>query len=164
MKNKAPTQNTSPTGKTCSDKNCPFHGRLSVRGRTLTGKVISDKMAKSVIVSWDRRVYVPKFERYEKRKSKICAHNPDCIDAKKGDIVMVSECRPLSKTKHFVIIKLLGKESKKEMIREESLIEDEEKKQSKIKSADEKKENPGNREPDFGGKDIKKSKKQSKDD
>ena len=51
-----------------------------------------------------------KFERYEKRRTRIKVHNPECINAKEGDIVKISECRPLSKTKNFVIIENLGKE------------------------------------------------------
>jgi small subunit ribosomal protein S17 len=109
--------------KSCSDKNCPFHGNLTVRGRILTGTVVSDKMAKTVSVAWERRVYVPKYERYEKRRSKVKAHNPDCIDAKKGDSVRICETRPLSKTKNFVIIEILGKQSKEQIVKEESLQE-----------------------------------------
>ena len=37
-------------------------------------------------------------------------HNPDCIDAKEGNLVKIMECRPLSKTKNFVIVEVLGKE------------------------------------------------------
>ncbi|MBN2459420.1 30S ribosomal protein S17 [Candidatus Woesearchaeota archaeon] len=125
MKKKGTGHNIKQPEKKCSDKNCPFHGTLSIRGRFLSGKVTSDKMSKSAIVSWDRKVFVPKFERYEKRKSKVNAHNPDCIDAKKGDLVLISECRPLSKTKHFVVVEILGKESAKDIIKAEAVAEDE---------------------------------------
>ena len=94
----------------CSDKNCPFHGSLSCRGRSFTGIIISDKMHKTAVVEWIRWHYLTKYERYEKRRTKLKAHNPDCINAKKGDIVKIIECRPLSKTKNFVIIENLGKE------------------------------------------------------
>lgn len=80
----------------------------STRGRTFTGIVTSDKMAKTVTVEWTRRHYIPKYERYAKRKTKIKAHNPDEIDAMVGDKVTVMETRPLSKTKHFIIIKKHG--------------------------------------------------------
>ena len=88
----------------CDDKNCPFHGKLAVRGRVFEGIVKSDKMEKSVTIQFDRFYFVPKYERYEKRKTKIKAHNPPCIDAKSGDHVKIIECRPLSKTKNFVVI------------------------------------------------------------
>ncbi len=90
--------------KKCSDPKCPFHGNLSVHGRMFVGQVISDRMAKTVTVSWERRVYVTKYERYEKKRSKVKAHAPECLEIKKGDIVRIIQCRPLSKTKHFVVI------------------------------------------------------------
>ncbi len=94
----------------CDDNNCPFHGSLKCRGRTFTCTVISTKMQKTATVSWERRHFLKKFERYEKRKSTVKAHNPACINALEGDIVKIMECRPLSKTKNFVIIDVLGKE------------------------------------------------------
>ena len=90
--------------RTCTDKNCPFHGNLKVRGRIFEGKVIKAKMDKSVVVQWDRLFFLKKFERYEKRRSRVTAHNPPCINAKEGDIVKIMGCRPLSKTKKFVVI------------------------------------------------------------
>ncbi|MBD3209316.1 30S ribosomal protein S17 [Candidatus Woesearchaeota archaeon] len=77
----------------------------STRGRTFTGIVTSGKMRRTVTVAWTRRYYLPKYERYEKRRTKVKAHNPDVIDARVGDTVTVMETRPLSKTKHFTIIK-----------------------------------------------------------
>lgn len=77
----------------------------STRGRTFTGTVISDKMSRTVTVEWTRRHYIPKYERYEKRRTRVKAHNPDDIDAQVGDIVTIKETRPLSKTKHFTVIK-----------------------------------------------------------
>jgi len=136
MKKKGTGQSIKQPENKCSDRNCPFHGTLSIRGRFLTGKVTSDKMSKSVIVSWDRKVFVPKFERYEKRMSKVNAHNPDCIDAKKGDVVKISECRPLSKTKHFVVVEILGRESKRDILRAEAVQEDESKERRQAVSSD----------------------------
>jgi len=88
----------------CDDINCPFHGKLPVRGQIIEGVVVSDKAEKTVVV---QRVYmkkIRKYERYEKRRSKIHAHNPPCIAAKAGDVVKIMECRPLSKTKSFVVV------------------------------------------------------------
>ena len=89
---------------TCNDPSCPFHGKLKIRGRMLEGIVVSDKMEKSATVRIDSMRYITKYERYERRHSKITAHNPPCIDAKIGDKVKIAECRPLSKTKSFVIV------------------------------------------------------------
>jgi small subunit ribosomal protein S17 len=83
---------------------------LSMRGRTFVGTIISTKMQKTVTVEWERKNYLKKFERFEKRRSKIKAHNPENINAKEGDVVKIKECRPISKTKNFVVIEILGKE------------------------------------------------------
>ncbi len=93
--------------KECTDKNCPFHGTLSVRGQLIDGTVVSDRATRSVVVRREYFKYVPKYERYEKRRSKLHAHNPACIAAKMGDRVSIAECRPLSKTKSFVVIQVL---------------------------------------------------------
>ncbi len=83
--------------------------KLSVRGRSFTGKVVSAKMHKTVVVEWERRVLIPKFERYEKRRSKVNVHNPESINAQEGDLVKIQEIRPLSKTKNFIVIEVLSK-------------------------------------------------------
>ncbi len=88
----------------CDDINCPFHGTLSVRGRMMNGIVVTDRMQKSVVVSIEYVRYFPKYERYARMNSRITAHNPPCIDAKRGDKVKIAECRPLSKTKSFVVV------------------------------------------------------------
>lgn len=88
----------------CEDKNCPIHGSLKTRGRVFTGIVKSDKMSRTAVIEFERMFYLPKYERYERRRTRFKAHNPDCISARTGDNVRVMECRPLSKTKNFVII------------------------------------------------------------
>ena len=92
--------------KECGDVNCPFHGNLSVRGQVITGKVVSDKMTGSVVIRRDYLHFVKKYQRYEKRSSKIHAHNPPCLNARVGETVSIAECRPLSKTKTFVVIEV----------------------------------------------------------
>lgn len=94
-----------PPSVPCDDKRCPFHGTLNVKKRTFSGLIVSDKMSKSVTVEWERRIYLPKYERYGKRKTKIKAHLPPCINAKLGDRVMIAQTRALSKTISFVVIK-----------------------------------------------------------
>jgi len=91
----------------CSDPNCPFHGSLSVRGQVLDGIVVSDKMANTVVVKREFEKKLAKYERYEKKQSKIHVHNPPCVGAKSGDRVKIAECRPLSKTKSFVVLEVL---------------------------------------------------------
>ena len=92
----------SPTAK-CKDKHCPFHGNIKTRGKIFTGEIIS-YFHKTVTIEFPRRFYLPKYERYEKRRTRIKTHNPPCIDAKKGDFVKIMECKPISKTKNFVIV------------------------------------------------------------
>ncbi len=93
-----------PPKSSCDDPNCPFHGSLKVRGAKLEGRVVSDLMQRGVVVEREYLHYLPKYERYERRRGKYLAHNPDCIKAKKGDKVLIAECKPLSKRKSFVIV------------------------------------------------------------
>lgn len=92
----------------CDDPNCPFHGTLPVRDQILEGIVTSDKAERTITVERSFYKFIRKYERYEKRKSKITAHKPDCIEVKVGDSVKIAECRPLSKTKHFVVVEVKG--------------------------------------------------------
>lgn len=101
---------TNRLRETCSDRNCPFHGTLSIRGRTLEGIVISAKMNKTVIVRRDFLKYMPKFKRYQRRRSHIPTHNPPCINVKEDDRVKIAECRPISKTVSFVVVEKIGSE------------------------------------------------------
>lgn len=93
--------------ETCEDAKCPHHGNVSLRGRKLKGRVVSDKMTRTVSVEIERKFYIPEYERYERRTSKIHAHNPPCINAAVGDEVYIMECRKLSKTKSFVVVEKL---------------------------------------------------------
>ncbi len=99
-----------PPEEECQDEKCPHHGNLSVRGRVFEGEVVSDKMDKTIIVERNYAEKTPKFERYERRSSRIQAHNPPCVDAKEGDVVKIAECRKLSKQKSFVVLEKKQKE------------------------------------------------------
>ena len=74
----------------------------------MEGIVTSDKMSRTVTVKLEYVRKVPKYERYERRTSKLHAHNPPCINARVGDRVKIMECRRLSKTKSFVVVQKLG--------------------------------------------------------
>ena len=102
---------STPKKSDSDDKKCPYYGDVSVRGKTFEGVVVSDSMTKTVKVEWDNLVKHPKFNRYYKKRSKVLAHNPECIKAKKGDRVVIGETRPLSKTKHFAVLKVIEHES-----------------------------------------------------
>ena len=89
----------------CKDRDCPFHGKLKVRGRTFEGKVIR-KFPRRITIGFERMTYIRKYERYAKSKTKIHARLPMCMENKIdiGDTVLVRECRPLSKIIHFIVI------------------------------------------------------------
>lgn len=97
-----------PPKQKCEDKKCPFHGSLKVHGRQFTGIIIKADAHRSATIEFERSYFVPKYERNEKRRTRIRAHNPSCVDAKKGDKVIIAECKPISKTKGFVIIEKIG--------------------------------------------------------
>lgn len=61
-------------------------------------------MTKTAVFDLERRVYLPKYERYEKRSTRIKAHVPEGMEIEDGDVVTIQETRQLSKTKNFVII------------------------------------------------------------
>ena len=99
--------NYKPETSEENDPNCPHHGNISVRGKIFEGVVISDSMNKTVKVAWENLEKDSKYSRYFKKKSKVAAHNPVCISAKKGDKVLIGETKPISKTKHFVVLKVI---------------------------------------------------------
>ncbi len=92
------------------DKKCPFYGNVNVKKKMFTGKVVSTKSQRTTTITWERRCYLPKYERYEQRRTKIRAHHPPSVEAKEGDLVRIAETRPLSKTKNFVIIQKVGED------------------------------------------------------
>ncbi|MEA3414292.1 MAG: 30S ribosomal protein S17 [Nanoarchaeota archaeon] len=103
------------TKTSCTDRDCPFHGNLKTRGRIFKGKVIS-KNTKRIAIEFERMIYIKKYERYAKSKTKIHARLPNCMEKEIniGDNVRIKECRPLSKIIHFVVIeKLNNSEGKK---------------------------------------------------
>lgn len=79
--------------------------------RTISGKVVSDKMDKSITVLVERRVKHPIYGKYVKRSTKLHAHdeNNECTI---GDVVTIQESRPLSKTKSWKLVTIVEKASK----------------------------------------------------
>ncbi len=107
---------------------------IRTRGRTFTATVVEARMQETATVEWLRRKYTTKYERYMTAKTSIKAHNPKTIDAKKGDIVKIMECTPISKTKHFIIIEKVGHEKlfvAKQELMEESRVKKENKEEAK---------------------------------
>lgn len=88
------------------DKKCPFTGGVSIRGRLLRGVVKSAKMQRAIVLRRDYLHYVAKYRRYERRHKNLTAHVSPCFRVKEGDFVTVGECRPLSKTIRFNVLKV----------------------------------------------------------
>ncbi|MFD2631963.1 30S ribosomal protein S17 [Idiomarina piscisalsi] len=76
------------------------------RVRTLQGKVVSDKMDKTITVAVERRVKHPIYGKYITRTTKVHAHDED-NQVKQGDTVIVRECRPLSKNKSWTLVEIV---------------------------------------------------------
>mgnify|MGYP002634506090 CR=1 FL=1 len=78
--------------------------------RTLTGSVISDKMDKSATVLIERKVKHPLYGKFVKKSTKLHIHdeNNECA---LGDTVQITECRPISKTKSWTLVNVVGKSS-----------------------------------------------------
>lgn len=101
----------------CRDVKCPIHGNLKVRGRAFEGKVIK-KFPKRISIELEKTVYVRKYERYAKSRTRIHARLPDCMEnmVSVGDLIRVQECRPLSKIIHSVVTNVIKKnENNKEI-------------------------------------------------
>ena len=96
----------------CNDVTCPVHGKLKVRGRTFKGYVVK-KFPRRIVVEFERVIYIRKYERQAKKKTRVHARLPACKQdsVKEGDYVLVQECRPLSKIIHFVFIRKVREES-----------------------------------------------------
>ena len=90
----------------CADKNCPFHGNLSIRGKLFDGKVTGSKAKQTITLQKETAIYYTKFKRYARGKSTIHAHVPDCIDVESGDDVLTAECWPISKSVSYVVVEV----------------------------------------------------------
>ncbi|WQF87422.1 Putative small ribosomal subunit protein uS17 [Colletotrichum destructivum] len=94
------------------DKKCPFTGQVSIRGRILTGTVVSTKMHRTLIIRREYLHYIPKYARYEKRHKNLAAHVSPAFRVEEGDQVTVGQCRPLSKTVRFNVLRVLPRTGK----------------------------------------------------
>ncbi|XP_037691359.1 40S ribosomal protein S11-like [Choloepus didactylus] len=84
------------------DKKCPFTGNVSIRGRILSRVVTKMKMQRSIVIRRDYLHY-----RFEKCHKNMSVHLSPCFrDVQIGDIITVGECRPLSKTVRFDVLKV----------------------------------------------------------
>ena len=75
--------------------------------RTMVGKIVSDKMQKTIVVLVERTVKHPKYGKILKRRTKLHAHDENEL-GKIGDTVKISETRPISRTKCWVLVEVLS--------------------------------------------------------
>ena len=81
------------------------------RLRTITGKVVSNKLDKTITVLVERVVKHPVYGKYIKRSSKMMAHDEENV-CSEGDVVAITSCRPLSKNKTFKLVQVLENANK----------------------------------------------------
>ena len=93
----------------CKDPKCPIHGMVKTRGDEIEGVVVSDKAKKTVIVEHAYTTFLNKYERSLRKTSRIAAYNPECLQAKVGDLVMIASTRRLSRTKSFGVTRVIKK-------------------------------------------------------
>ena len=74
--------------------------------RTIVGRVVSDKMDKTVSVAIERLIKHPVYGKYVRRTSKVLAHDA-ANECKSGDRVAISECRPISKNKAWAVVNVI---------------------------------------------------------
>jgi small subunit ribosomal protein S17 len=76
--------------------------------RTVTGRVVSDKMNKSITVLVERRVKHPVYGKFVRKSTKLHAHDEN-NECKEGDLVTIAECRPISKSKAWRLVEVVEK-------------------------------------------------------
>lgn len=76
--------------------------------RTVTGRVVSDKMNKTITVLVERRVKHPVYGKFVRKSTKLHAHDEN-NECKEGDLVMIAECRPISKSKAWRLVEVVEK-------------------------------------------------------
>lgn len=93
----------------CNDVDCPFHGKLNARGKIFQG-IVKRKNPRRIMIEFEGVVYIHKYERYTKKRTRIHARLPKCMEEEinVGDLVKIRECRPLSKIIHFVVVERLN--------------------------------------------------------
>ena len=77
-------------------------------GKTLTGKVVSNKMQKTITVLVERFVPHPQYGKYMRRTTKFLAHDEN-NESKEGDMVAIEECRPLSRHKNWRLVRIVNR-------------------------------------------------------
>ena len=80
--------------------------QVEKNARTISGRVISDKMDKTITVLIERKVKHPIYGKFIRRSTKVHAHDEKNM-CKEGDTVLIQECRPMSKSKNWNLVKVV---------------------------------------------------------
>jgi small subunit ribosomal protein S17 len=90
----------------CNDESCPFHGEIRIRGKITQGVIVSMRSKNTAIIRRDYVQFVKKYQRYERRNTRLACHLPECLthEIEIGDLVRVGESRKISKTKAFIVL------------------------------------------------------------
>ena len=80
---------------------------MSIRGKILKGVIVTSKMKRTVIVRRDYLHFISKYRRFEKRHKNTAVHVSPAFRVKAGDEIMAGQCRPLSKTVRFNMLKVI---------------------------------------------------------
>ena len=79
----------------------------ATRGQTFIGKVIRVSLQKNAYIEWERKVFVPKYERYARKRTRVAAHIPDGMSVNVNDTVEIKETRKISNTKNFIVTRVM---------------------------------------------------------
>jgi small subunit ribosomal protein S17 len=92
--------------------NAPEENKVEVKkpSRALTGKVVSNKMEKTIAVEIERLIKHPRYGKYIRRTTKLLAHDEN-KEAREGDTVSIAPCRPLSRRKSYKLVSVVQKAS-----------------------------------------------------
>merc|ERR1712046_393857 len=82
-------------------------GKVNIRGKLITGVIKTTKMKNTVIIRKDYLHYIKKYNRFEKRHKNTPVHVSPAFRVKQGDEILAGQCRPLSKTVRFNMLKVL---------------------------------------------------------
>ena len=105
------TEDKKPSSKGSQSQFTEYFAKkmpIGTRGRRFEGFVIK-KFPKRAVIEFERTVYVQKYERFYKKKTKLHARLPENLVLEVGDYVELMECRPLSKIIHFIVTRVIRK-------------------------------------------------------
>jgi small subunit ribosomal protein S17 len=89
----------------------PAEATAEKAARTVTGKVVSNKMQKTITVVVERYEPHPRYGKYMRRTTRLLAHDEN-NESREGDVVAIQECRPLSRNKNFRLVRVISRAEK----------------------------------------------------